>query len=67
MANPIPEAHSPFYYKWDPPTDLIYEQFLETELIKNYDKLYDWGLTSFAQEVSKNVIYRALVGVREML
>ncbi len=67
QAMPLPETHSPFYYKWNPPSDIIYEQFLETELIKNYDKIYDWGLTSFAQEVSKSVIYYALVGAREML
>jgi len=67
LANPIPETHSPFYYRWAPPTDTIYEQFLETELIKNYDKIYDWGLTSFAQEVSKTVIYHALIGAREVV
>ena len=67
QAMPIPETHSPFYYRWTPPSDTIYEQFLETELIKNYDNIYDWGLTSFAQEVSKSVINHALIGARELL
>ncbi len=67
IAMPIPETHSPFYYKWEPPSDGIYEQFIEKELIKIYDDIYDWGLTSLAQEVSKAVVYRAVMGLREAI
>lgn len=65
MAMPVPETHSPFYYKWMPPTDTHYEQFIEKELFTMYEQIHDWGLTSFAQEVTKSVVYQALVGLRE--
>lgn len=67
MVNPMPETHSPFYYKWVSPSDLIYEQFIEKELIKIYDDIYDWGLSSLAQEVTKAVMYRALAGLKETI
>ncbi len=67
MANPYPETHSPFYYNWEPPTDTIYEQFIEKEIIKVYDGIFDWGLSSLAQEVAKGIMYRALIGVRELI
>jgi len=67
MVNPIPETHSPFYYDWKPPSDTIYEQFIEKELFELYDQIFDWGLSSLAQEVSKAVVYWALVGLRETI
>lgn len=67
MMNPMPETHSPFYFEWTPPSDLVYEQFIEKELIKIYDDIYDWGLSSLAQEVSKAVIYRAITSLRELI
>ena len=66
-AMPLPETHSPFYFDWKPPSDNIYEQFIEKELIKTYDQIYDWGLSSIAQEVSKWVVRQAFVGVREFI
>jgi len=65
--SPLPEPHSTFYYDWAPPSDTIYEQFLEKELIKNYDRIYDWGLTSLAKEISKGVLYWWFTGIREAL
>ncbi|MHA1149559.1 MAG: uroporphyrinogen decarboxylase family protein [Promethearchaeota archaeon] len=67
MVNPIPETHSPFYFDWKAPSDIIYEQFIEKELFKLYDQIFDWGLTSLAQEVSKAVVYRAILGLRETI
>jgi hypothetical protein len=68
LAVPIPETHSPFYFTWlPPPSNVNYEQFIEKETIKTYQGIQDFGLTSLAQEVAKSVMYRALVGAREML
>ncbi|MEX2682245.1 MAG: uroporphyrinogen decarboxylase family protein [Candidatus Sigynarchaeota archaeon] len=68
LAVPIPEAHSPFYFSWiPPPSNVNYEQFIEEEAIKAYDGIENYGLTSLAREVSKRVVFHALVGVREML
>ncbi|MHA1700131.1 MAG: uroporphyrinogen decarboxylase family protein [Promethearchaeota archaeon] len=68
LANPIPEVHSPFYFKWaPPPSDTNYEQFIEQELLKNYQQIKDWGLSSLAQEVTKSVMRIAIIGVKELI
>ncbi len=67
LAVPVPETHSPFYFDWMPPTDTIYEQFIEKELLKTYDRVLDWGLTSLARDVSKAVVFHAILGGISML
>jgi hypothetical protein len=68
LAVPIPEAHSPFYFTWvPPPSNVNYEQFIEEEAIKAYDGIEDFGLTSLAKEVAKQVMFHALIGIREMV
>ena len=66
-GNPFPDSHSMFYYDWRFPTDANYEQFIENELFTSYEQLTDWGLTSFAREISASVLRLIFVEMREIL
>ncbi|MHA1793484.1 MAG: uroporphyrinogen decarboxylase family protein [Promethearchaeota archaeon] len=68
LAVPFPEVHSPFYFTWrPPPSNTIYEQFIEKTLFDKYQQIHDWGLSSLALPVVKSVMNRALVGLRETM
>ena len=67
FASPFMESHSAFYFDFAPPTDTLYEQFLEKELLPSYEQIYDWGLSGSAKAISTSVLNWILISVREVL
>ncbi len=66
-ANPFPDAHSRFFFKWGLPADRLPPQFLETEILKAYDQLFNYGMSSLALEITKRMIRDTVILLREML
>jgi Uroporphyrinogen decarboxylase (URO-D) len=66
-SYPFPEGHSRFFYKWNYPADNELPQFLEEELLKNYDDLYNYGMTGLTQEITKRMMRDFFVLAREIL
>ncbi len=65
-THPLPEAHSRFFFDWSYPSDTIPAQFHETELLKSYEDLYDYGLKGQALEITKRMIRDLALLPREM-
>ncbi|MHA1340995.1 MAG: uroporphyrinogen decarboxylase family protein [Promethearchaeota archaeon] len=64
---PYPDAHSRFFYKWSYPTDSIVPQFIEKELLKTYEDLYDYGMTGMLQQITKRMIRDTILLIRELI
>jgi len=63
-AIPFPETHSKFFYNWEYPGDAIVEQFVERELLKDYESLYDYGLLVYIKEFTKRMMYDMLLAAK---
>lgn len=66
-SHPLPETHSRFFFDWGYPSDNTPPQFLEKEILKSYEELYNYGLIGQAREISKRMIRDFILLLRELL
>ncbi|MHA1268252.1 MAG: uroporphyrinogen decarboxylase family protein [Candidatus Helarchaeota archaeon] len=62
---PFPDAHSRFFFNWNYPSDNVYPQFIEKEILKLYDDLYNHGIVGLTLEISKRMIRDTFIMIRE--
>ncbi len=66
-AIPFPDSHSRFFFRWGLPTDRLPPQFLETEILKTYEELFNYGMSALAQEISKRLMRDLFVFLKEAI